>query len=119
MFDKNNVDSGTKTTEIIREVQTVKTGETQVIKEEANPLIFVLVGVGITLVAVAVAFATAYCVLKKRRQNEKIVVFDESGAPHGIYPVNQTEARGSMPGFGSSVLYGEPVDGRPVEATTF
>ena len=73
MFDKNNVDSGTKTTEIIREVQTVKTGETQVIKEEANPLIFVLVGVGITLVAVAVALATAYCVLKKRRQNEKIV----------------------------------------------
>lgn len=67
MFDKNNVDSGTKTTEIIREVQTVKTGETQVIKEEANPLIFVLVGVGITLVAVAVALATAYCVLKKRR----------------------------------------------------
>ena len=79
MFDKNNVDSGTKTTEIIREVQTVKTGETQVIKEEANPLIFVLVGVGITLVAVAVALATAYCVLKKRRQNEKIVVFDETG----------------------------------------
>ena len=101
MFDKNNAIMPVKETEIIREVQTVKTGETKVVKEEADPLIFVMIGVAITLVAVAVALATAYCVLKQRRKNERVVVVDNSGRATGVIAVNQTDLRGgSMQGFG-------------------
>ena len=53
-------------------------GDTTIIQEEANALIFVFVGVGITIFAIAVALIVSWCMLRQRRKNERIVVLDDN-----------------------------------------
>ena len=49
-----------------------------IIKEQVNPIAYVMVGVGITLFAVIVAFLIGWCVLKQRRKNDRILVVDDT-----------------------------------------
>ena len=83
-----------RNTQVTNEIN--NTGEQVIIKEEVNPIAYVMIGVGITLFAVCIAFLIGWCVLKQRRKNDRIVVVDETTMQrHGTMILGQTDPRAS------------------------